>query len=462
MKNNSTEKTDTTVNKMGQWLKKSASVRLFLIGVLTLLLLIPLFFVQNLIQERSTRQREVIDEINGKWGDEVLVLGPVLKVPYTVTAKRTITDPATKDVRFETYDEIKTLYILPNNLNIMAQVNPQIKTRGMYQTSVYTASMQFAGEFLLPDLTQEDIDPQSLLWDKAKVVVKMSNLKGVREKAVININQNAYNLHSSYASNTKLNNGAIPLNTLESNPLQGKDSIIKKPISFNLDLVMNGSAYLRFIPVGKITTATLKSPWLTNNFVGNYLPYNSDKMTQNGVEAHWKVLGINRPFPQLFIQNLPELREYSFGINFMVAVDEYQKSERTAKYGFLVIGLTFLIFFIIQTMSNINIHPFNYLMIGLALIIFYTLLISLSEHFGFLIAYLLAGIAVVGLITLYAKAILNRKFALFIMASLTALYSFIYVIVQLENYALLVGSIGLFCILAIIMYISRKLDWGSY
>jgi inner membrane protein len=145
----------------------------------------------------------------------------------------------------------------------------------------------------------------------------------------------------------------------------------------------------------------------------------------------------------------------------MIPVDEYQKSERCAKYGFLVISLTFLIFFLIQSISKINIHPFQYLMIGLALTLFYTLLIAVSEHSNFLKAYLIAVSSVIVLITLYSKSILKTfKFPLFIGLSLTALYTFIFVIIQLENYALLVGSLGLFIILSIIMYASRKIDWN--
>jgi len=146
----------------------------------------------------------------------------------------------------------------------------------------------------------------------------------------------------------------------------------------------------------------------------------------------------------------------------MIPVDEYTKSERSAKYGFLVIGLTFLLFFLIQTLSKIHIHPFQYLMIGLALTMFYTLLVSISEHSNFLRAYLIAGVSVISLITLYSKSILRTwKFPLFICASLTALYTFIYVIIQLESYALIVGSIGLFIILAIVMFVSRKIDWNN-
>ena len=194
--------------------------------------------------------------------------------------------------------------------------------------------------------------------------------------------------------------------------------------------------------------------------MGNFLPYNSDKISTDGFDARWKVLDINRPFSQTSYDYLPQITDYAFGVNFMIPVDEYQKSERTAKYGFLVIGLTFLIFFLIQTLSKIYIHPFQYLMIGLSLIMFYTLLIAISEHSSFLKAYLIAGFSVILLITFYSRSILkNFRFPLLIAISLTALYSFIYIIIQLESYALLVGSIGLFAILTGVMFASRKIDW---
>ena len=225
---------------------------------------------------------------------------------------------------------------------------------------------------------------------------------------------------------------------------------------------MKGSKQLRFIPLGKETDVRIQSNWKTANFIGEFLPYNSDKITANGFDAKWKVLNINRPFSQQHLQQIPNLKKYAFGVNFLIPIDEYQKSERSAKYGFLVIGLTFLIFFLIQTMSTINMHPFQYLMIGIALTMFYILLLSISEHSSYLKAYLIAGTAVVTLITLYAKSILKTvKFTVFIGFSLSALYIFIFVIIQLENYALLVGSIGLFAILSGVMYASRKIDWEN-
>ena len=153
---------------------------------------------------------------------------------------------------------------------------------------------------------------------------------------------------------------------------------------------------------------------------------------------------------------------FAFGANLIIPVDEYQKSERAAKYGFMVIGLTLLVFLLIQLASKIYIHPFQYLMIGLALVMFYTLLISISEHSSFFKAYVMAATSVLGLITLYSRVILRGfRFPMLVGASLASLYGFIYVITQLEKYALLVGSIGLFVILAIVMFASRKIDWSN-
>uniref|UniRef100_UPI00286C5AE3 inner membrane CreD family protein n=1 Tax=Flavobacterium sp. TaxID=239 RepID=UPI00286C5AE3 len=186
------------------------------------------------------------------------------------------------------------------------------------------------------------------------------------------------------------------------------------------------------------------------------------KVDKKGFHADWKILDINRSFSQQYSTKIPNLNEYSFGVKLIETVDEYQQNERASKYGFLVIGLTFLIFFLIQSISKINIHIFQYSMIGIALIMFYTLLISITEHSSFTLAYAIAGTAVVALITLYSISILkNRKFPIFIGISLSVLYTFIFVIIQLEDYALLVGSIGLFLILAAVMYFSRKIDWGK-
>lgn len=451
-----------TPNRFISWLKTSITARMFMVGFLTLILLIPLFFVQDLIEERAQRQEEVVSEINEKWGEEVLIYGPVLKIPYTVSVKQVIQNRDSKAFETQYIEEEKIAYFFPKELNLKTHVNAEIKKRSLYKTSVYNSETHFEGSFAIPDFSDAPAEPNQILWEKARIIFQTSNLKGVNEQVTIKLNGNSYPFSSKYEKRNPTDLSHLKLFTMETTSVKPENLPQENTMKFEMDLHINGSEQLRFIPTGKTTEAQVTSDWETNNFTGNYLPYNEDKLDGKGFDAKWKVLDINRPFPQEFFQGLPNLTEFAFGVNFKIPVDEYQKSERTAKYGFLVIGLTFLIFFLIQTLSKIHIHPFQYLMIGLALIMFYTLLISISEHSSYLNAYLVASVAIILLISFYARSILkNIKFPAFIAFSLTLLYSFIYVIIQLENYALLVGSIGLFIILALVMYVSRKIDWNS-
>jgi inner membrane protein len=452
--------------KFGRWVKTSITARMLMVGVLIVVLMIPLSYIKNLIYERMIRQQEVVSEINQKWGEEVLIYGPILKVPYKTYSEKTITNPITKEVQKETISKIKYAYFFPKKLVINSTINPEEKTRGIYKTAVYKSSIAINGSFSKPDFSEIEINDEDILWDKTRVIIQSSNLKGAASLFEIQFHKNKYQLTSKNFKNTDsniaYNTDYVDLNELESNNLQLLDVPNGKETSFAITIKMKGSKQIRFIPVGQETDVNINSDWKTANFIGEYLPHNSDKITEEGFNAKWKILDINRPFSQQYFNGIPNLNNYAFGVNFLIPVDEYQKSERSAKYGFLVIGLTFLIFFLIQSMSKINIHPFQYLMIGIALTMFYTLLISISEHSSYLKAYLIAGASVVTLITLYSKSILkNIKFPVFIGVSLTALYTFIFVIIQLENYALLVGSIGLFVILAAVMFASRKIDWEN-
>ncbi|PIA82301.1 hypothetical protein BFR04_11110 [Gaetbulibacter sp. 4G1] len=455
------ENTSKQQNKFGNWIKTSITAKMLIVGFLTFVLLIPLFFIEDLIRERSYRQTEVINEINQQWGNEVLIYGPILKVPYKIYKEKTVTDKKTKKVYTETIEEIYSAYFFPENLNINSSLNPEEKKRGIYTTAVYNSKMQITGSFIKPDFSDIEINDKDILWNKAKIIIQSSNVKGVNE-ANLKLNQANYELTSKYNGQKNYNYNELILHTLETKNINKDQLLFIKPLVFNVNFNIKGSEQIRFIPTGRQTEAQITSNWKSANFFGEFLPYNDDKINDSGFNAKWKILDLNRPFSQEHYNGIPDLKEFAFGVNFMIPVDEYQKSERSAKYGFLVIGLTFLIFFLIQTMSKIDIHPFQYLMIGIALTMFYTLLVSISEHSNFLKAYLIAGTSVIVLITLYSKSILKTlKFPLFIGLSLTALYTFIYVIIQLENYALLVGSIGLFLILSIVMFVSRKIDWNN-
>ena len=445
-------------NKFGNWVKTSITARMLMVGTLVIILLLPLSYISSLINERSFRQQDVVNEINGKWGNNVLVYGPILKLPYKTYTETTIYNKETKTYATETETKIKYAYIFPENLDTQVTADSKTLKRGNFESAVYTSTMNFTGNYIKPQLASKDIKDEDIVWDKASIVIKTSNLKGIKNEMFINLN------NSKYAFETNFNNSQnTSLNELESSFLKKEDVPIDISKPFNFSMTFNGSRLIQIIPIGKTTTMSMSSNWPDPSFIGSFLPDDETKeITKDGFKANWKVLHINRAFSQQHLNAIPNLSQFAFGTKFVVMVDEFQKSERSAKYGFLVIGLTFLIFFLIQTMSKINIHPFQYLMIGLALVMFYTLLVSISEHSNFLKAYLVAGISVVLLITLYSKSILkNIKFPLFIGVSLTALYTFIYVIIQLENYALLVGSVGLFIILAIVMFVSRKIDWHN-
>ena len=445
----------TQKQKFVTWLRQSITVKMFTVGFLILILLIPLAFVKDLIREREARQSEVIQEINSKWGGPVIINGPILKIPYNDYVEETVFNEATKTY-LKTQKAIRRdAYFFPKTLNIDSKATTQSLERGIYESVVFNSQSNVQGTFVTPDFSEKEVQEEDILWEKATVLFQVSNLKGIRNTVKVQLGQHEYVLNPKYDTNF--------MNTLESGFIQGLTEIQETPLDFQSHITINGSHTLQFIPIGKETLVAMESNWHSPSFNGNYLPDTEGKeITDQGFTAKWKVLETNRRFGQTFYDQLPDLSEFSFGTEFLVPVDDYQKTERTSKYGFMIIGLTLLVFLLIQISSKIPIHPFQYLMIGLALVLFYTLLISISEHKNYLFAYLVSGISVVSLITIYSRSILkNTKFTLLILGSMLGLYAFIFVIIQLEDYALLVGSIGLFVILSTIMYTSRTIDWSG-
>ena len=444
--------------KFGNWLKTSITARMLMVGFLVIILLIPLSFINDLISERAYRQQDVVNEINQKWGKNVLVYGPIIKLPYKSYTETKTYNEKTKTYFKETQTHINYAYIFPEELDSKINVNSKTLNRGNFESAVFTTKMDFNGYYKPIDLSSKGIKTTDIIWDNASIIIKTSNLKGIKSEVQIKLSDKNYSFETNFnhGNNNKLD-------ILESSFIKGNNVFKDKKANFTFSITFNGSTKIELIPIGKTTKMYMSSNWPDPSFIGNYLPNDETKnISKDGFEADWKVLHINRAFSQQHLKKIPNLNQFAFGTKFIVMVDEYQKSKRSAKYGFLVIGLTFLTFFLIQTLSKISIHPFQYLMIGIALTMFYTLLVSISEHSNFLKAYLIAGTSVIVLITLYSKSILKTfKFPVFIGVSLSALYAFIYVIIQLENYALLVGSIGLFLILTIVMFVSRKIDWNN-
>jgi len=436
---------------------QSTTAKMMLVGFLALVLLIPLEFVKDLIRERSERKKEVVDEVAELWGKDIFFYGPILKIPYKSFEEYNVTNSKTNTTTIQRKASIKYAYFFPDKLNNKSNVikNNSLK-RGIYNNVVFTANMKFDGHFGKPNFEKLNIKSEDLLWNSASIVVKTTNLKSIKSDLNIKLNNQKLNFESKSDEDTIYG-------TLESEKFDYHALAKTDAIRFNFDMQYNGSKSIKFLPIGKTSTVSVDSDWDSPSFEGAFAANDTTKsINKKGFHADWKILDINRSFSQQHLDKIPNLNEYAFGVKLIETVDEYQQNERASKYGFLVIGLTFLVFFLIQSISKIGIHIFQYSMIGLALIMFYTLLISITEHSSFKLAYIIAGIAVITMITLYSTSILkNKKFATFIGLALSALYTFIYVIIQLESYALLVGSIGLFAILGAVMYFSRKIDWST-
>lgn len=435
---------------------QSNTAKMIMVGLLTLVLLIPLQFVKSLIEERALRQKEVISETGEKWGESVYFYGPIVKVPYKTYTETISVNEKTNERTTEKTAATEYAYFFPDELKNQSKVNTKVLNRSNYESVVFTSDMKFQGKYSKPDFSSKNIPDADILWDKATILIQTTNLKSIRDEVKINLGNTSYTFEPVY-STKKDSVEALETGFLNAAAFQNGGQV-----SFQFDMVYNGSQQIRMVPIGKTTTAKVTSNWHSPKFDGNFLPDDKTKtVSDKGFQADWKILHINRAFSQQSFEFLPDLEKFAFGVDFIIPVNQYQQNERAAKYGFLVIGLTFLIFFLIQSISKIKIHIFQYSMIGLALIMFYTLLISITEHSSFLKAYLISGISVVVMISLYSISILkNKKFPAFIGTSLAVLYSFIYVIIQLENYALLFGSIGLFLILGAVMYFSRKIDWN--
>jgi len=446
---------------------QSTTAKMILVGLLTLVLLIPLEFVKNLIEERSIRQKEVVAETSKKWGESIYFYGPILKIPYKKYTESTVINQKTKETVISRTAAVHYAYFFPEQLKNSAVVTMSTPLkRSLYKSNVFKVTMDFSGNYVKPDFEINNIPDQDIMWDKATIMIKTSNMKSIKSQVNIQFDNASYALEPS--QNKENNNERTTISNDGTETLETKIvnlNILKNnnKAGFKFQINYNASEMISIAPIGKTTEAKMVADWHSPSFMGNYLPDEKNKQIDKiGFKAQWRVLHLNRPFVQQSFDALPNLDQYAFGVNFINPVDEYQQNERVSKYGFLVIGLTFLIFFLIQSISKINIPIFQYSMIGLALIMFYTLLISITEHSSFTLAYVIAGSSVIILITLYSISILkNKKFPLLIGISLTVLYTFIYIIIQLEDYALLVGSIGLFAILAAVMFFSRKIDWSN-
>ena len=430
-------------------MKNSITIRLITIGILILLLLIPVSMVKDLIREREYRLQDAINEVSSKWGNSQTITGLILTVPYYSYTKVYEDDGK----KYKLVKSTEYAHFLPEELSVEGEILPEMRYRGIYEVIVYNAQLSLTGSFPAPNFEAWKIEEDNILWDNAFISLGMSDLRGIQENISLQWNEKHYQFNPGLETNDVINNGITA-----SVPVQDLDSA-KGDWKFALSLDFNGSSSLNFIPVGKSTHVTIKSPWKNPSFDGSFLPDNRE-ISKDGFTANWEVLHLNRPYPQSFRGSNRAIQNSDFGVNLLIPIDEYQKSMRSAKYAAMFITLTFLIFFFVQILSHVRIHPIQYIMVGLALCVFYTLLIAFSEHISFKLSYLISSAAIITMITAFAHSISKNKLVTKVIGLiLTLLYLFIYSIIQMQDYALLMGSIGLFLVLAVVMYLSRKINW---
>ncbi len=432
---------ETTIKKAGK-INQSITFKALVIGFLTIILLIPGIMIQDLIRERQDRSVETIEKINAKWSDAQTIYGPVLTIPYTTTHV---------DVNNKTVFQQHTISITPENLNIDTQLFPEERYYGIYKTILYKSEIDLSGNF--DKINYQKTDNSTIHWDQAYLTIGVSDLRGITENISFTLDNKQYPVEA--AGNYDRLMGKILVVSLNN-----ADTLLTgQPLNFNCKVKLNGSSNINFIPIGKTSKVHVAGTWKSPGFIGNFSPEHT--ITENGFDASWSVLRFNRSIPETWIDNQVEtFEDASFGVNLIDPVNHYQQNMRSAKYAFMFIALTFVVFFFVEILTKKRIHPIQYLLVGIALILFYSLLLSISEQINFGIAYLVASIATIGLITAYTHSIFKNKVQTGgLAAMLCMLYIFLYVVLQLEDIALLLGSVGLFIILGIIMFFSRKINW---
>jgi len=423
----------------------NSSNRILIKGAVTAaligIMMIPTIFISDLVQERQGRNESVVREVDSRWAMAQTLSGPYIYLPYKMMA----TDGSGKPNGITNH-----LLIIPENKNVTGKINHELRERSIYKVLLYRSSLSDQGNFLL-NLPKE-ITPEQVQWSDAQICFGISDFKGIEEKLVIRFNGTDKELAPGLPTTDSIGKGL-------SAPVLLSAADLGRPIIYQMNIKIKGSQMLHFVPLSGNSHYALESGWPNPSFDGSNLPAERN-VTKDGFTAAWNFNKANLPFGTVLNDFKFDQSALAFGITMIEPADQYAKTNRSIKYAILIIGLTFSLFFIIELMQHKPIHPVQYVLIGLALVIFYSLLLAISEFVRFDYAYLIASLGTILLIGLYAKAHFNSwKSSGIFSVVLTLLYGFIFVLIRLEDTALLVGSIGLFIILALTMYASKKVNW---
>ena len=414
-------------------------IKVGITAALILLMMIPVSYIQGLITERQERQEQIVKEVSSKWASDQTVTPLYLVIPYKTgdsLNKKEVTE---------------NLVILPEQVSVKGNVEPEKRHRSAYDVMLYCSKLDISGEFRFS--LPKNIPADKLVLTEARLCTGVSDFKGIEKKVSIH-----------FGSDDILLSPGLPVN-IDSNGLSAPVEItaaqLSASIPFAFSLSLKGSSSLHFKPLSGNSNFEMASSWPHPSFDGNVIPVKDNGNEEAGFPAKWSFSNANLPFATTLQGDaIKSYNDLSFGVSLIQPVDQYTRSMRSIKYAILVIGLTFALFFIVEILQKNPVHPIQYILVGLALVIFYSLLVSISEFIPFDSAYLIAAIATIILITLYTKShFKNWKTAGIFFGVLSGLYGFIYTLISLEDTALLTGSIALFVVLAIAMYATRKINW---
>lgn len=438
-------------------LPQSLSFRAVAIILLGLLMLIPLFMAEKVVKERGASYQNTLHNIADTWGKKQMLAGPVLVVPYVehITNVDTVTDANGENrvVSKDIYND-RTAILLPENLEIRTNLKEEHRQRGIYDALVYTANISLTGKFNHAQVLQSSEGDRRILWNKAFIAIGLDDTRAIDTASSFFWNDGRIGLQPGTRLSKLLPTGFhVPLSVnADSNPSN----------EFKLTLSLRGSDGLFFAPLGENTKIVMTSAWTHPSFQGDLLPDKHD-VGEEGFHAEWDIPHLVRSYPQYWVMEdqqeaAYDLRSVTAGVSLYEPSSLYAQINRAVKYGALFIGLTFVVFLAFEISLKRRLHVLQYSIVGVALSLFYLILLALAEHIGFMYAYIAAAATTVIGITTYIGVILRsarRTVLLFLL--LASLYGLLYLLLQMENYALLVGVGLLLLATVIMMFVTRHL-----
>jgi inner membrane protein len=436
---------------------RSPAFKFCLIGMLVILLLVPQFLVMALVDERMGRANDVKNEVSRYWGGQQSIAGPFLIVPYTVRQ-----ETLQGDQRIEQIVERRAVF-LPEELSIKGSSQTEVLHRSIFDVNVYTANSVLEGRFLTPDMADVEPNTVAIRWKDAILSLSISGVAGLKDAALLEINGTGKVPFAPSTGLPQATANGIHAKLAAIADVQDADKPTK-PFTFRIPLNFTGSTSLMFAPAARETKVALSSDWPHPSFSGAFLPADRT-VTANGFEAAWTVPHLARSVPNAWSAidgGFERMSAYQFGVNFYSPVDFYDLVSRAVKYGILFLALSFMGVFVLELFAPHRLHAVQYLFVGIAMIFFYVLLLSLSEHIGFGWAYAASSLATGGMLALYiGRALKSVTSSLLMLGLLLIVYGLLYLILRLEDYALLAGALLGFVALTTIMFATLNVNWSA-